>query len=761
VATSTLTSDAAIEQEVADRRISEASLTRHAPLVLVAGVLVFNACSLVAELLPVSYLNDASFQEAYVRWAAGRIRAGETPFDGLFAPLGLGFPIFHHYQVLPHLISGLIGAVLSPDGVYRWSAYLLLVGWPICIYVSARLLERSQWTAALAAAVSPFLMSLPGYGYERGSYEWRGYGVWTQLWAMWLLPLAVALAWRAIARRRSIALAAVLVGATLTTHVITGYLALLVIPAVGLVLGRPLWHHFWRALAIDIAGLALSAWLLVPAARDARWTYNTIQPGSFWLDSYGARKVLGWLMTGGLFDAGRFPIVTILVGIGLVSCAVRVRRDSGVRAVLALFFVSLLLYFGRPTLGPIVNLLPGHDELFLQRMIIGVQLGGIFIAGIGAVAIGRAATRATRYLGSQIEARRLGNRTLFPSRPRPVWLGSAVVLVVVVAVGTPAWLQIRRYDNQDAVWIVQQRQADATQGREFQALLSMVGTDGRVFAGYLSGYGSTDPVGFVPGAIELTNLDALGIGFTGRVPAITQPAEERFNWRDLNHYELFNVRYAILPASQEAPPSATLIASKGGLNLFQVSTSGWLRVVDTTPAIDTTTANLPQVIAPFMVSDLAERGVYPLMTIAGQPAATATLAAGQRPSSRPGSVSSEYGLPYQGEFGGTVELDRRGTVVVPVSFSPRWEVTVDGEQRPLEMVAPGFLAVSVGAGRHLVQFQYDPVSFFETLFLVGLGVMVTVATTALDRRSRRDDARAVLEDGAPSAGGRGRRAWRC
>ena len=43
------------------------------------------------------------------------------------------------------------------------------------------------------------------------------------------------------------------------------------------------------------------------------------------------------------------------------------------------------------------------------------------------------------------------------------------------------------------------------------------------------------------------------------------------------------------------------------------------------------------------------------------------------------------------------------------------------------MVAPGFLAVSVGAGRHLVEFQYNPVPFTETLFLVGVGVAVTVA----------------------------------
>jgi hypothetical protein len=393
-------------------------------------------------------------------------------------------------------------------------------------------------------------------------------------------------------------------------------------------------------------------------------------------------------------------------------------------------------------------------------MIIGVQLGGIFLAGIGAVAIGKAAISATQYLGSQMGARHASTTTSRPSWSPPLWLGSALILIVVVAVGTPAWLQIRRYDNQDAVWIAQQRAVDATQGRDFQALLSMVGTDGRVFAGYTKGYGPTDPLGFVSGAVELTDLDALGIGFTGRVPAITEPAEEAFDWRDLDNYEIFNVRYAILPASQGAPPSARLISSKGELNLFQVPTSGWLRVVDTTPAIDTTVSNLPQAITPFMESDLAERDVYPLLTIDGQPAATPSLAAGHLPSSPPGTVSSEYELPYQGEFGGTVDLSRPGTVVVPVSYSPRWRVTVDGVQRPLEMVAPGFLAVSVEAGRHLVQFQYDPVPFFETLLLVGLGVAVTVAIAAFDRRSRRNAARTIFGDSGPSPGGSSRRSWR-
>ena len=72
--------------------------------VLVAVVVAINAWVLRGEALITSQLNDTSFQLSYLRWAADRLSDGHLPLDGLFTPLGLGFPIFHHYQVLPHLL---------------------------------------------------------------------------------------------------------------------------------------------------------------------------------------------------------------------------------------------------------------------------------------------------------------------------------------------------------------------------------------------------------------------------------------------------------------------------------------------------------------------------------------------------------------------------------------------------------------------------------------------------------------------------------
>ena len=100
-------------------------------------------------------------------------------------------------------------------------------------------------------------------------------------------------------------------------------------------------------------------------------------------DSYGAGKVLGWLFTGGLFDHERFPIVTLLFFAGVVVCAVRARHDLRARALLGAFALSLLLFFGRPTLGPLLDLLPGFKDVQIHRFVMGVHLAGIMLAGVG------------------------------------------------------------------------------------------------------------------------------------------------------------------------------------------------------------------------------------------------------------------------------------------------------------------------------------------------------------------------------------------
>src|SRR5581483_6568253 len=173
-----------------------ASATRRWPLGLVGLASAFGLVALRAETNVVPNLNDSAFHLQMVRWASGQIAEGRVPLDGWFPYLSLGSSFFHHYQSLAETLTA-----------YVWILYLLLATWPVPVYLGARLLEWGRWPAAAAAAVSPLVVSTPGYGFETTSYTWGGYGVYSQLWAMWLLPLAWGLTWRAVSGGRRYAAA--------------------------------------------------------------------------------------------------------------------------------------------------------------------------------------------------------------------------------------------------------------------------------------------------------------------------------------------------------------------------------------------------------------------------------------------------------------------------------------------------------------------------------------------------------------------------
>ena len=689
---------------------------------LLGAATLFNVWYLRDHVRAIHDLNDGSFHAAYVRWASDRIAHGRSPFDGLFTQLGLGFPIFHHYQVLPHVLVGAVGAVSSPGVVYRWTLFLLLALWPLGLYAASRLLGLGRGAAAGAAVVSPFVIALPGYGYQQGSYTWWGYGMWTQLWGMWLFAFAVALAWRAIEQRRSLALAALVAAATITSHALTGYLLLVVVVAFALVASGPWRRRLSRGAAIIAGALLASAWLLVPAFRDRAWTRNGLPADTFWLDSYGAGRILRWLASGELFDARRLPVITVLGAVGLVVAIRRAGREPVMRALLALGVVSLVLYFGRPTLGPLADLLPARDDLYLHRMIVGVHLAGLFLAGLGLATIGRALLALIR---------RVAHRT------PPVALaiaGAAAVVVLLV----PAWSQVRRGDVDGARWMAEQRAAERGDGADFAALVRQAGQGGgRIYAGLLTGWGADYRIGYVPAAIELTNLGADGIGFTGRVPALTEPSEARFDDTNPAHYELFGVRWAVLPDTQPAPPGGRLVEARGRHRLYQLPGSGLLQVADATTPIVTDRPGIVGAVGAFLRSSMAADGEYPLLALDGLPVGNPTAPTQEETTDRPGQVDVAYDLGRDGMIGGQVTMRRPAVVVLKMSYHPRWTVTVDGERADPVLVAPGFLAVEVPAGRHDVAFRYRAISGWETLAWMALGALGLLGLVMWDRRSRR------------------------
>ena len=154
----------------------------------VAGVIVWNMWQLRATLNPVAYLNDSAMHESMVRFAEQAIAGWHLPMTQWYPYLNLGSPHLLHYQSFAASLAGLAGTVFSPNAVFVWSLYLLLVLWPIVVYRSARVFELPESACVAATLLSPFLISAKLVGYEQKAYIWIGFGLWAQLCASWFLP---------------------------------------------------------------------------------------------------------------------------------------------------------------------------------------------------------------------------------------------------------------------------------------------------------------------------------------------------------------------------------------------------------------------------------------------------------------------------------------------------------------------------------------------------------------------------------------------
>ncbi len=691
------------------------------PLLLVAAAVGWNLASLRALTRGVAYLNDSSLHEQMVRFATAQLRGGHLPLTSWFPFLGEGSPQFLHYQSLPAILAGAVGLLTGPDVAFRWSLYLLLSLWPISVYLSARAFGAGRPAAAASAAMAPFLVSATGVGYEQHAYVWTGFGVWTQLWASWTLPLAWGFSWRAIRDGRGYLPAVLLTALTVALHFETGYLALSVLVVWPLVAGRPLVARLRRAAVVLGGSLLASAWVIVPLLTQREWAAtNEIVRGTALENGYGASRVLGWLVSGQLLDHGRLPVVTVFAALGFGLAWLSWTSDADARALLVALAVCLLLAFGRTTFGSLVDLIPGSADLFFRRFMMGAQLVALLLAGRGAAWL---AARGVRLLRARV--------------PRwPPGLSLAAVLVAAVAVLAPAWLQVGAYDRDDGAAIAAQRRADDTEGTQLDRLVAVIERDGggRTYAGMPSNWGQDFTVGAVPVFKYLESREVDEVGYTLRTASLMTDPEYYFDERNPGDYRLFGIHYLIIPSGARPPVPARRELRAGRYSLWTLP--GAAGVLHAGTIIGTRSADRSDIgvrSIPLLNSRLAQAGDY-LRVAFGQPGDRQPRLPQPSPATPAGTVLAESDELQQGVAAASVRMRRAGVVVLSASFDPGWTATVDGRRQRTEMVAPALAATTVPAGTHRIIFRYRGWQDYPLLFAVGAAALLALVYTDMRRR---------------------------
>ncbi len=668
-------------------------------------------------------LNDGSMHAQMVREATYQLSRWHLPLTSWYPYLGLGSPHFLHYQSLGAMLTGAVGIVIGPNHAFGMVHLHLWSLWPISVYLSARILGWERWTAAIAAACSPFLFSVPGVGYESTAYLWNGFGVWAQMLAMWTFPFAWAFSWRAVSKGKDLVAAIVMIGLTMALHFETGYLAVIAVVLWMFLTPSELVNRARRAGVLIVYVVLLTAWVTIPLIVMGKWaSVNEFLQGGPDVNSYGARQILSWLVHGQLFDAWRLPS-------SLSWCSRGWRRRSPLsqrraKPSSACDFCCQPHHVLRANdAGSLINLLPGSKDLFLRRFMIGVQLSGLFLAGVGATAI----------FGVL--------RSFFAPRAKiassaPLRYAGMVGVIALVVLGlAPAWSQTASYDSLNSQNMTYQQQVDASQpGQEMALIATQIQAlgPGYVYAGLPEpDWGSSFTVGQVPVFKYLSNLDLPVVGYTLRTASLMTDPEAFFDESNPGDYSVFGVRYLVLPSTRSPVPRARLVLREGVFSLWIVPSSRDISVVDTTLPIVADRSNIGDQTQAFLQSNEPGENLYPTIAFAGDSAAPPTLAPGTTPRGFAGRTLSESINLLNGAASATVVANRTAAVVLHASFDPGWGATVDGQPAQTYMVAPALVAVTVPPGRHRVSFTYRGFGGYPWLFLLAL--LAALALTPLPR----------------------------
>jgi hypothetical protein len=229
--------------------------------------------------------------------------------------------------------------------------------------------------------------------------------------------------------------------------------------------------------------------------------------------------------------------------------------------------------------------------------------------------------------------------------------------------------------------------------------------------------------------------------------------EVLFNPADPTLFDLFAIKYLILPNGEDSVVPATRVATIGLHTLYRVETSGYLGVVDVLSPITADRTNLAERVEPFMNSELVSQGRFPAIDFAGgPPPAPVTLPATGGEVAPPGTVESESAVIEDGIVVGEVNMDRAGMVLLKASFDLRWTVEIDGQQVRPQMIAPSFVGRVIPAGHHSIVFRYHPFPRYDVL--LALGALVFMALHWGGAVARGVRSRPVSHDRfSPPAGG--------
>lgn len=712
------------------------------PIVLLVLAIGFNLFTLSPELNIKSEPNDNAFQYGLV------VRMNEVlgqVVQGNLSPLNLidhwvpawasGYPLPFYYQHLPHLFVVVLSHLLpislpATFNLIKLGTWILL---PLSFYISALKLGFSKTAAAVTALSSALILTDGLYGADVSSFAWRGWGLSTQLFALFFAPLAISQIYQTIKKYtgKNYLLSVFLLFLTFSSHLAFGYivgLSALLIPlclvnfencklhTLKEVEGKikELAKLYFRLFTIFASCFLLLSYWLIPLFLNN--VYHNI---SFWdplvkWNSPGFKEIIPMFMNGALFDFGRLPILTLLLITGLFVSLYRFEEKE--RFVVLAFVLWFILYFGRTTWGPLIDLLPMMKEMHIERFINGVHLFGLFLIG-------------------------LGSGFVLEKRPWP-----PMIALFIVA----GYLLVQpnlNYLNQNKEWLTTANIAYKTNEQDFNNLVQKIKSlpSGRVYAGRPGNWGRDFRIGSTQMYLALSRE---GVDINGYLPeswSLNSDPEPFFNEDKQRDYNLYNIRYLVTPIEKTVPQFAKSLGIFGPYNLSEIKTEGYFGLGTSNLLVTSKKENILNIIHLWMSSDILDKKEYPTLNLVD---ASAELPYSGRITMESASIFSsifgggsifDFNYPPLKSYETLGEVIKETVVnekyeaevkinddclnciiVFKMTYHPDWQATIDGQKANPFMVFPSFTAIKATPGNHTIIYSYKPFTGKIPLIILGL-----------------------------------------
>jgi hypothetical protein len=686
-----------------------------APLVVLAAAALSLAPLFEQVRHPEPFLNDGVLHYGLIECLAGAHERGQSLLDPWVRAWTLGFPLFHYYQNLPHLLVLALAKVsfgtLSLLAAFRVLEWLALGTLPLPVFVALRRFGFRPLAAAAGAMLALWPKTDYLHGADLESYTWQGLGLFTQAVGMWFFPLALAWVFGALREGRGLAAAAWLCTATVLSHLVLGWLVFVFAAVIALLSPKELPARLRRLAVVALVTAAATSYLAVPMLRDYTWHHMSDLVPTWKYDSFGHAVALQRLASGALFDFERLPVLTVLLAAGLVWLGARtalfalrrISQSEGERTLLALFAVSLALYFGRPTWGGLLDLVPLGGGLHWSRLLAAVHLLGCAIAGVGAAEL---LLRLSRRGG----------------------LGAAAALVLAAAAVFPLAKERTAYLLHNAELVREAAAGLEAEREDLDRALALAAqdTNGRVYAGQGRAGGHTWGGQFLVGWVPVYDFPPLrqmdSVTYLHHMASMNSDLHDAFDERNPADYRAFNVRRIIAPPDVRFASFASEIGSFGRFRVLAVDGPGFVELVDVPYAVDVPRENVARTHVAWL-RRLAPLGIHPEVRLTEGPPASYDVRFPD--SALPDSPRGEVlRVERSGDdFTAVVRADRPCHAVLKMTFHPGWRARVDGRPEPTMHVLPSYLAVPLAAGRHTVEFSWEPGPLKEILAAGGLLVL--------------------------------------